>query len=51
MLCFQIIEHYHVEDQMTWVSLGVIMLVMIFGIAASIIKMKNEQCKIDARNS
>ncbi|MCL2303827.1 MAG: TerC family protein [Planctomycetaceae bacterium] len=38
MLCLDIIKHYGMEDQMTWISLGVILLVMLLGIAASAIQ-------------
>jgi len=44
MLCFQIIEHYHFEAQMTWIFLGVIVLVMFFEIVASVwANRKNEK--------
>jgi len=43
MLCLEVIKHYDMEDQMTWISLGVIMLVMSLGIVASVITMKHEK--------
>ena len=44
MLCLEVIKHYDMEDQMTWISLGVIMLVMFLGIIASIwANKKNEK--------
>jgi tellurite resistance protein TerC len=36
LLCRDLIEHYHFEDTMTWISLGVILVVMLLGIAASV---------------
>ncbi|HBT75805.1 MAG TPA: hypothetical protein DEB39_02520 [Planctomycetaceae bacterium] len=38
LMCIKVIEHYHLGDLMTWVSLGVIVLVMLLGIVASIIR-------------
>jgi len=38
MLCFEVIKHYDIEDQMTWISLGVIMLIMLLGIVASALR-------------
>ena len=47
MLCFEVIEHYKVENKMTWISLSVIMLVMLIGVIASLWtnqrEMKNEK--------
>ena len=40
MLCLDIIKHYHFEDQMTWISLGVIISIMTLGIVASALRKK-----------
>jgi tellurite resistance protein TerC len=36
LLCEEVIQHYHVGDLMNWVSLGVIIVVMLGGILASV---------------
>lgn len=37
LLCLELIEHHHLEDILTWVSLGVIVVVMLAGVVASIL--------------
>jgi tellurite resistance protein TerC len=36
LLCLDVIHRFHIEDMMTWISLGVIIIVMIIGILASV---------------
>ena len=36
MFCHDVIKHYHAEDTMTWVSLGVIVFIMLIGVLASV---------------
>lgn len=42
LLCIDLIHHYHWDDIMTWLSLGVIVLAMIAGIVASVVVNKKE---------
>ncbi len=42
LLSIDAIEHYHLEDLMTWVSLGVIFTVMLIGVVASIYSNNNK---------
>jgi tellurite resistance protein TerC len=36
LLCIDVIHHFHIEDIMTWISLGVIIVVMTVGVLASV---------------
>ena len=42
LLCIDLIHHYHLDDVMTWLSLGVIIIAMIVGVAASIVVNRRE---------
>ncbi len=42
LLCIDLIHHYHLNDIMTWASLGVIIVAMIAGVLASLIINKRE---------
>ncbi|MDR0337638.1 MAG: TerC family protein [Planctomycetaceae bacterium] len=43
LLCIDVIHHFHIEDAMTWVSLGVIVAVMTVGVLASVYVNKKTQ--------
>ncbi|MDR2706533.1 MAG: TerC family protein [Planctomycetaceae bacterium] len=46
LLCIDVIHHFHIENMMTWVSLGVIIAVMVVGVLASVyVNKKTEQHK------
>ncbi|MDR2440308.1 MAG: TerC family protein [Planctomycetaceae bacterium] len=36
LLCIDVIHHFHIENIMTWISLGVIIVVMMVGVLASV---------------
>ncbi|MDR0610802.1 MAG: TerC family protein [Planctomycetaceae bacterium] len=36
LLCIDVIHHLHIENMMTWISLGVIIVVMVVGVLASV---------------
>ncbi|MDR1963745.1 MAG: TerC family protein [Planctomycetaceae bacterium] len=42
LLCIDVIHHFQIEDIMTWVSLGVIVVVMAIGVLASVYVNKRE---------
>ena len=42
LLCKDVIEHYHVDDLMNWLSLGVIVVAMLLGVLASVCVNKSE---------
>ena len=42
LLCLDVIHHFHIEEEMTWISLGVIFVTMTVGIIASIYAAKKE---------
>ncbi|MDR2116509.1 MAG: TerC family protein [Planctomycetaceae bacterium] len=43
LLCIDVIHHFGIENIMTWISLGVIIVVMLVGVLASVYVNKKEQ--------
>ncbi|MDR0704219.1 MAG: TerC family protein [Planctomycetaceae bacterium] len=46
LLCIEVIHYFHAEDIMTWVSLGVIVVVMMVGVLASVYVNKKDGTQI-----